>query len=339
MRKATFFTDKHYLDNRQFDTSEKVRDNCLYMFYLLKAGFERIGVDLSTQDINAPSHAEFIIYNEMPDAGEETVHEKDNYLLMMESKIERMDNWDLKRHTHFRRIFTCFDELVDNERYIKINYGQKIPDTVDFDTGGREKLCTMIAGHKLKRHPLELYSERVKAIRWFESHHPDDFDLYGMGWDMHYFQGPFRKLNTERFVMPVLLRKLLAPDFKSYRGPVRSKNETLRKYRFAICYENARDVPGYITEKIFDCFFAGCIPIYLGAPNVTDYIPETAFIDKRNFKTYEELYRYIKGMGEETYRGYGAAIQDFVRSGKIHPFSAGNFAKTIIDIVLSDRHS
>ena len=48
---------------------------------------------------------------------------------------------------------------------------------------------------------------------------------------------------------------------------------------FAICYENARDIPGYITEKIFDCFFAGCVPIYWGgAPNVTDHIPANTFI-------------------------------------------------------------
>jgi hypothetical protein len=42
---------------------------------------------------------------------------------------------------------------------------------------------------------------------------------------------------------------------------VDSKKNTLEKYKFSICYENARDIPGYITEKIFDCFFAGCVPI------------------------------------------------------------------------------
>lgn len=45
-----------------------------------------------------------------------------------------------------------------------------------------------------------------------------------------------------------------------------------------------RGEKGYITEKIFDCFFPGVIPIYWGAENVTDYIPQDTFIDRRNLK-------------------------------------------------------
>jgi hypothetical protein len=63
----------------------------------------------------------------------------------------------------------------------------------------------------------------------------------------------------------------------------------LEKYKFSICYENARDTPGYITEKIFDCFFAGCVPIYWGANNITDHIPKECFIDKRDFEDYKVL--------------------------------------------------
>ena len=45
-----------------------------------------------------------------------------------------------------------------------------------------------------------------------------------------------------------------------------------------------RDVLGYITEKIFDSFAAWCVPVYWGASNVTDYIPEGCFIDRRKFR-------------------------------------------------------
>lgn len=30
----------------------------------------------------------------------------------------------------------------------------------------------------------------------------------------------------------------------------------------------------YVTEKVYDGLVAGCVPIYLGAPNVADYIPD-----------------------------------------------------------------
>lgn len=45
-----------------------------------------------------------------------------------------------------------------------------------------------------------------------------------------------------------------------------NKNAYLRQYMFNICPENV-SVRGYVTEKLFDAFDAGCIPIYNGADN------------------------------------------------------------------------
>ena len=54
----------------------------------------------------------------------------------------------------------------------------------------------------------------------------------------------------------------------SWRGPARSKSETLGRYTFALCFENMV-LKGWITEKIFDCFYSGTVPIYLGAPDLS----------------------------------------------------------------------
>ena len=51
---------------------------------------------------------------------------------------------------------------------------------------------------------------------------------------------------------------------------------------------------GYISEKIFDCFYSGAIPIYLGATDVKDYIQEDTFIDYRNFENSSDLLSYYK---------------------------------------------
>lgn len=40
----------------------------------------------------------------------------------------------------------------------------------------------------------------------------------------------------------------------------------MRQFRFAICPENSNS-EGYVTEKIFDAFLSGCIPIYHGSNN------------------------------------------------------------------------
>ncbi|MCL1721757.1 glycosyltransferase family 10, partial [Vibrio parahaemolyticus] len=53
--------------------------------------------------------------------------------------------------------------------------------------------------------------------------------------------------------------------YKSYKGSVESKTHTLKNYKFCICFENAQMIEGYITEKIFDCFFSATVPIYWGA--------------------------------------------------------------------------
>ena len=66
------------------------------------------------------------------------------------------------------------------------------------------------------------------------------------------------------------------------------KIDVLKKYRFCICYENIKDVSGYVTEKIFDAFWAGCIPVYLGADNISDHVPKNCFISRRDFGSDEE---------------------------------------------------
>ena len=127
-----------------------------------------------------------------------------------------------------------------------------------------------------------------------------------------------------------LMTRLFAQRFPSFKGSIRSKHEILEEYKFSICYENARDIPGYITEKIFDCFFAGCIPVYWGASNITQYIPENTFIDRRKFDSYKRLYDFMVKMDDRTYLDYVHNIETFVNGPEIYSFSADNFCATIL---------
>ena len=64
--------------------------------------------------------------------------------------------------------------------------------------------------------------------------------------------------------------------------------EVFNKYKFILCIENSYN-PGYITEKIFNCFFANAIPLYLGDPDVCKYINSEIFIDLRSENWVEKL--------------------------------------------------
>ncbi|MGZ4964676.1 MAG: glycosyltransferase family 10 domain-containing protein, partial [Limisphaerales bacterium] len=63
--------------------------------------------------------------------------------------------------------------------------------------------------------------------------------------------------------------------------------------------------------------------------DVTDFIPAETFIDRRNFKNWEEAYAYMKGMPEKEYTQYLDAIENFVRGPAIKPFSAEGFIELV----------
>jgi len=248
------------------------------------------------------------------------------YLVIFECDLIRPENWDLKCHELFDVIFTSNDEFVNNIKYFKLNFSHDLSKDRGESLTKKEKLCTLIAGNKRNNGSLELYSKRVEAIEWFEENDLDSFDLYGVGWD---------KFTTSNKYINFILNKfnvsgLFATNRPSYKGRVDSKKEVLEKYKFAICYENARDIPGYVTEKIFDCFFSGCVPIYWGANNISDHIPKECFVDKREFSSYDDLYEFISNMNEDVYLSYLENIELFLNGEKSYQFSSEYFSKQII---------
>lgn len=335
MKKACLVVSPPYLGGEIFNrqNTRLNRDDCLAFFHELQEAFAKAGVSLSTQDLHRPDQCEFVIYNEMPKVLPVGELIQKSYLLLFESELIRPDNWVLESHRAFSKVFTWHDDYVDNKKYFKMNFthaGQA--EFLKF--GQKTQFCTLIAGDKVVQHPLELYSERRKAIRWFERWHPEQFAFFGVGWDEYTFKGPkmLRALNRLK-----VLRRALAEKWPSYRGRVDSKLSTLRKYKFAISYENARDIPGYITEKIFDCFASGCVPVYWGAPNIAHYVPKECFIDKREFKTYEDLYAYLEAMTESEYDERLAQMHRYLRSPSHEMFAPLPVAKSVAAVILGAR--
>ena len=260
-----------------------------------------------------------------------------NYLILQESEVINPFGWKKELHDEFDRVYTWNDDLVDGVRYFKLNFSHHFPLQEQWDNvlcdWYDKKLCTLISGNKRIDHPLELYSERVRAIKWFEENtSTEDFEFYGVGWSVPQYANKY---------VNYLLKKLtgvhfLFPKYNRYRGPVQSKNDTLRGYKFAICFENAKEIPGYITEKIFDCFFAGCVPIYFGAPNVATHIPSSCYIDYREFNGYEKLYSYLSNMSQNEYAGYINAIKDFIFNSRSLEYRTENFSDILVGHILDD---
>ncbi len=335
MKKGAIVVSDFYKNNRLFDLSDKIanRDDSLYPAYLLREYFKKAGVELTTQDVHPIAEYDFLIFQDFPLEGNSVLLKADKrkYLIISETGLIAPQNWKKENHIYFEKIFTWNDGWVDNIKYIKYCWPNKIPDNFEFNISNNRKLCCLISGNKVKAGLNELYSERQRAVRWFEKHHPEDFDLFGTGWDSYPISESIISKAVRRYS---LLNRILAPKYPSYRGKIESKKEVLSKYKFTVCYENVKDTPGYITEKIFDCFFAGSVPIYLGAQNITDFVPESAFINRRKYKTYNELYNCIKSMNSAEYKSHIDSIRSYLKSEKVKLFSAENFVMTIVNNIL-----
>lgn len=59
--------------------------------------------------------------------------------------------------------------------------------------------------------------------------------------------------------------------------------DVIADYKFVLAFENARS-PDYVTEKFFNPLLAGTVPVYLGAPNVSEFAPGAGcFVDVSSF--------------------------------------------------------
>lgn len=115
------------------------------------------------------------------------------------------------------------------------------------ETERLNKCCLITSNKKMTKG----HRDRVRFADYILKHHFDVIDIYGNGYKS-------------------------IPD----------KFDILRKYKYAIVIENCQ-YQDYWTEKIGDCFLAGCYPIYHGCPNIDKYFPEKSFtiIDVRKMDT------------------------------------------------------
>jgi hypothetical protein len=237
-------------------------------------------------------------------------------LFLFEPNVVIPEQHDPAIWEKFGTVFSMHDDLIATYGFKKIvcpqgeSYMNPLP-----GYEGR-KFLTLINANRFSYEPNELYTLRREAIRYFEKY--PDFDLYGYWWNRKITVLSPRNLKgawRNRALLPFLNNVLDAiPTYSSYRGSVKDKYGTMASYKFAICFENESKAPGYITEKIFDCFFAGTVPIYYGAPNIQEYIPKEAFIDLRDYKDFSELAAYLETIDKTTFLKLQEAGQRYIHS-------------------------
>lgn len=307
-----------YLNDKLFDKYDEVlsRDNCNDYLILFKQNMEDYGHEVHTYDLFNEDEIDILIIYRIDFMLSHLLKVlKLNslcrlfYLMTEPSVVCPMHKYELLSEIPFEYIFTWNDsEIKKSDKIIKLNYVNPRIDvkgipSVQFSD---KKLIASISGNKISRFKNELYSERIKVGKYF-SKTSEGFSLYGRGWE----------LCQEDWIKYV------------WKGSVDSKKDTLKGYKFVLAFENSYGYHGYITEKIFDVFASGAVPVYYGAPNISDYIPKGCFVDYSEFESVKDLYIYLSEMSYEDYNQHLECIKEFVISDTYGMFCSEKFSEVI----------
>lgn len=167
----------------------------------------------------------------------------------------------------------------------------------------------------------QLLDKRLCLIEYFAKE--GLLDLYGSGWNN---LGNLSKAWEKKLIKVV---QELSPTI------CKDKISTISVYKFSFCVENIK-YPGYITEKIIDSLVAGVIPVYLGAPDIEEFIPPEIYIDARKYENILELKNSLLAINENQANIMIALGQEFLRSKQGNLYSYQGFADHISDLLMEE---
>ncbi len=231
---------------------------------------------------------------------------------LWESDTVMPSNWNLNNHRSFNKILTWNRELIDNKKYFECNL-QAGPLTISdlsekvsryFD---RKIFFSTIHHNKVSYKQASSYIYRLALIDYFSRNLSDSFYLYGTGWDTESsfvgeYTTDYKYSDKEKDEYLLHWRKYSKSIQTAYKGTAPSKQIILNNSKFVLCIENNLTTKGYLTEKIFDVIKCGAIPVYLGAPDINDLVPQEAFIDLRKFGVnYQSLHQYLMSITNHQY--------------------------------------
>jgi hypothetical protein len=229
-------------------------------------------------------------------------------LVRQEPKMVLPKNYNAKKLTDFDLII---DGGVSNENILKnINWPQKIH-LNNSNQAVRDPSTAVLVNSNL----LSFYVEEMYSLRRTVAFNSDQIDLYGYGWNkgiklsVKALLIELRKFFWKPQKMKISGSRYFFRNQTNYKGPVENKISTMEKYRIAVIIENSLS---YVSEKIFDSFSAGCIPVYVG-PDLLKYeIPKNLYIQAEPNE--ESILRAIAAAQKMDYPKWFTELKDWFRS-------------------------
>jgi hypothetical protein len=260
----------------------------------LKDLFIKNGLDI----VQNADDADFYIAYNFSSRDRKTIKKfttRNRILFISEPKVVLPNNFKRRIRRKFGLIIS--DDIQNRDEYLQrgqyflenmstATYENKIPKAI------------LVNANKISLMKNNNYGFRKRSARKLKF-----IDLYGYGWDLSLIDRLKilvieigNSIKNYRFINLRSVYDWITAVPKS-NGPIKDKNEVMKRYKFSLIIEN-QDT--YLSEKIFDSFFSGCIPIYIG-PNLENYpIPKGLYIQsKKEIKSVEESFQAVNELDYE----------------------------------------
>ena len=240
---------------------------------------------------------------------------KYSVLLRSEPSCVLPDAYEPRTTSLYNRIIT-FGKIGGNDTSLWPQYWN-LSDSLHISEERKNHRVALVNANKLSLFPSELYSLRRQIIAYSTS-----LDLFGDGWN----DSKFSRIRT----LIIELRKQAFDPlgkmqhtqlwFKRwpYAESPENKFLTLQDYKVNLVIEND---PSYLSEKIFDAFSAGCIPVYVG-PKIEDYgIPKSLAFQAE--PTVESIQKAIRAAFEIDHPDFLLRVKKWLASTKTREMHGG----------------
>ncbi len=161
-------------------------------------------------------------------------------------------------------------------------------------------------------------------------------DVFGHGWGRgasvrfaHRIFELLRTLAAGEFPTFKGLRFLIAKP-KFYKGLVEDKISEMSKYKVALVIENSLEL---MTEKLFDAWFAGCIPVYVG-PDIKRFgLPEDLVVwSEPNIASIKKAIAYALGLDTSKFED---SLSAFLKSPEASKWKSHAALNAVLEAALA----
>lgn len=316
----------------------------------------RRGYQLDTWDLVPPGRAEILWFIDLPrtrrdwHAAKEQFPNAKTVLMACESPLVCPQMFNKKNRVFFDHIVS-YEQADDSTGFTSYRLPVPVAEPLDGPKFSERRLLCMVNSNRvdgmwavrqsgweglpgigrllngwhfgledLKRVvSADLYIERRRIAREADQQAALEIDFFGKGWKGQ----------------PISWCPLYPnPPYRCSAGSfVEDRIATLSGYRFSLAYENWRGRLDYVTDRLFDGFLAGTVPVYLGDVSIGDVIPRECFVDAREFPDRNQLLLHLSSMPESRWKVMVIAGREFMGSSAINAFREESFAEKMTQVL------